>query len=128
MGYSIYITRGTGKNAKEVEFPEAHFLHGGTYCPAGTKRAYLSETYNYAPTFCEVLGGNGIRDFDGRPIKDTIPLLDSAIYQLKDAQPSNDYWAKTPGNAKAALFRMKILAETALYYYPNVKTLCWAIS
>lgn len=127
MGYDIYITKGSGKKTETVQLPEKHDLHGGTYCLGGTTEAHLSETFNYSKHFCSSLGGNGINDLDGKLIKDTIPLLDDAIYKLRNGKTDPDYWKATEGNARAALFRMKQLAELALYHFPNVKTLRWAI-
>ena len=62
----------------------------------------LSITYNYYPFFVDVFGEDSIRRLRGMSVSEAIPLLESAVFALGTNRDEN-YWAKTRGNAGAAL-------------------------
>ena len=123
MGYSIRIKRADGGDAV---LPEKHDIAGGTYAVGGTRDAWLYVTYNYAGTFHRVIGGEGLRSLDGGCVRDSLPVLDKAISALGDAQPDDDYWKATDGNAKEALVKLNALAALALRAFPDER-LTWEI-
>jgi len=123
MGYSVRIKRADGGDAV---LPEKHDIAGGTYAVGGTRDAWLYVTYNYAGTFHRVIGGEGLRSLDGGCVRDSLPVLDKAISALGDAQPDDDYWKATDGNAKEALVKLNALADLALRAFPDER-LTWEI-
>ena len=108
MSYDINLLDPVTKNV--IQLDEPHQLHGGTYAVGGTKEAWLNVTYNYGEHFRSVLGDKGIRLIYGMSGASSLPVLEKAISSLKD-DVSSDYWAPTEGNAKAALAKLKSLAQ-----------------
>lgn len=124
MSYNVYILRAPYAEAPKncsyeqaynhfkrqiVNFPQPHFLRGGTYVVVGTNEAYLNITYNYAHYFARFLGGNGLRDFEGKSVAETLPKLMTAVMRMP-GEPDEDYWAPTEGNARHALAQLITLA------------------
>ena len=119
MSYDISIVY-RDYDGETVRFDKRHNFRQGTYPIGGSDRAKLNITYNYAPIFRRVLElENGIWDFDGMDIYDTIPILEKAIAALGDAEPSEDYWEATDGNAKQALQQLLDLALMAESAHPT---------
>lgn len=110
MSYDIYLTDPETKET--ITFDEPHRLKGGTYAIGGTQEAWLNVTYNYAGHFVKVLGEKGIRAIYGMTGKESVPILEEAISNLKDdIRP--DYWKPTEGNARNALKGLLALANAA---------------
>lgn len=109
MSYDIYLRDAATKETALV--PDGHDLRGGTYVMGGTGEAWLNVTYNYYPHFHRVFGDKGIRVIYGMTGADSIPLLVAGIAKLGD-NVSDDYWAATEGNAKAALMNLLALARS----------------
>jgi hypothetical protein len=86
-----------------------HQMKGGTYCIGGTREMTLNITYNYSDSY-ELLGEEGIRTIYGMTGAESIPVLRKVTEQLGD-DVSDNYWAATEGNAKAALLKLIALAE-----------------
>ncbi len=77
---------------------------GGTYCVGGTMEAELNVTYNYSTFYYKFLNKEqGLKWLDGKKAGDCIIALSKAVILLGDTRDSDDYWAKTPGNAGHAL-------------------------
>ena len=94
-----------------LQLDAAHHMRGGTYCVGGTTEASLNVTYNYAPHFRVVFGGEtGIRKLYGMTGAESIPVLEKAITELGDNTDA-DYWQPTEGNAKRALVQLLALAK-----------------
>lgn len=109
MGYDISLRH--PETGSVLTADEPHQIRGGTYAIGGTEELWLKVTYNYAGHFQRVLGEDGIRSIYGLTGAESIPILDSAIAQLKDdVNPSDDYWAATEGNVKRALESLRELA------------------
>ena len=108
MSYDIYLRDADGNG---VQLPEPHQLNGGTYAMGGTREAWLNVTYNYSTYFHEHIDAEiGIRWLYGKKAADTIPTLEKAISAL-GTETADDYWARTPGNAGAALANLLELAR-----------------
>lgn len=105
MSYDIYLK--DPETGECMELAEPHQMRGGTYPVGGTTQASLNVTYNYAPHFYRVITG-GIRALYGMKAADSLPLIASAIAQLKD-DVDPDYWKPTEGNARAALMNLLVL-------------------
>lgn len=116
MGFSMRIVR---RDGTDVVLPEKHDIAGGTYAIGGTASAWLYVTYNYAPIFFRVIGGEGLRTLHGMEIRKAKPLLEQAIAALGDAEPDADYWNPTDGNARKALVNLHRLSELALAAFPD---------
>lgn len=112
MSYDIELTDPVTGETLELDAP--HHMRGGTYQVGGTTRCWLNITYNYGRHFVRVFEprGNdtGIRTIYGMTGAESIPVLQRAIAQLDD-DVSDDYWAATEGNAKAALKQLLALAQ-----------------
>ena len=108
MSYDISLNDPVTKEV--IEFNEPHMIKGGTYAVGGTQEAWLNITYNYADHFYRVMGEDGIRALYGKTGAESIPILKSAISQLKDNVDS-DYWKSTEGNAKKALCGLLSFAQ-----------------
>ena len=108
MSYDIYLTDPVTKEPIVCDVP--HFMRGGTYCLEGDTKLHLNVTYNYAKIYYFTIGEKGIRTIYGMSAASSIPLLESAINQLKDDKTEN-YWEPTEGNAKAALIQLLALAK-----------------
>lgn len=108
MSYDISLVDPVTRQTATV--PDGHDLRGGTYCVGGTDEAWLNVTYNYYPHYRRVFGERGIRTLYGMSGRDSVPLLDTAISQLRD-DVSTDYWQSTEGNARAALINLRHLAR-----------------
>lgn len=93
---------------RPVEVP--HFTDGGTYVVGGTSRAELNVTYNYSEYFLEAGLKDGLRTLHNMRGKEALPLLTAAVKHL-GTERDGDYWAATPGNAGAALERLRQWAE-----------------
>jgi hypothetical protein len=97
-----------------LELDSPHQMKGGTYAVGGTPWAALNVTYNYAPHYYRVFpvreGVGGIRSLYGLTGAESLPILDEAIRQLGD-ETHPDYWKPVEGNAKAALYQLKALAQ-----------------
>lgn len=137
MSYDINVVR--SKNKSRVILKYNHGIHGGTYAVGGTNEAWLNITYNYAKWFyelwpepeekehkddvtpCGQMFGHrdgGIRSLYGRPLDEVIHELDRAL-SLLHGEPDSDYWAATEGNARDALFKLKLICEMARYENPG---------
>ncbi len=98
--------------SETIEFPDRHFIRGGTYAPNGTHLAELNITYNYSNFFRDLFGEGGIRRLYGMTIKDSIPVLMEARDKL-NGNPGADYWIATEYNVRKALTNMLLLAVMA---------------
>ena len=124
MSYDLYIdNKQTGEH---VRLPEKHEFTGGTFALGGTDYAWLNVTYNYSGHFRDALGGDGLNDFAGKNVRDTLQKLRDGIAFLGDAEPSDDYWEACAGNAKRALQNLLSLAELTIDVYPDLD-LVWYI-
>lgn len=90
---------------KVLKMPEK-FEDGGTYAIGGTNDCSLNITFNYIEVF-----GSLVDDLHLKFAKDTLPALRAFCDQYKRAEPWKDYWAPTPGNARAAIMRLISFAE-----------------
>lgn len=134
MGYDIYVKNRDGKT---VMLKNKHMVTGGTYAVGGTDEAWISITYNYAPhyyrlwprtdggdapksAFHEMFTGHsgGIRSLYGRPIAEVVEMLSRGCETLK-GEPDGDYWRGSEGNAREALFRLKLICEMAMHENPG---------
>ena len=116
MSYVIRIRRKTGE---PVEFRQPHCIMGGTYAVGGTTEAWLNITYNYWKIFRRLFGEDGITTIYGMNVKDARGILVNAVAQLGDAEPDEDYWKASDGNAKKALAGLVELTDRALSDYPD---------
>lgn len=72
---------------------------GGTYALGDTFECDFNITYNYAEVF-----GSLVRDLHGKSAGDTEAGLQAFVDAWPHAKPYREnYWAPTPGNAKAAI-------------------------
>lgn len=137
MSYDIRVIN--KKTGETVRFRNKHQIAGGTYAIGGTAEATFNITYNYAPFFYELWpkkgevkkeettpfgqmfakNDAGIRFLYGKPIKEVARLLSEAIEKLPNESPDDDYWKATPGNARLALFKLKLLVDMATFEYPG---------
>lgn len=90
--------------------PFMHGIHGPNIPLGGTNELRISVTYNYANIYYKVMGGNGLRNIEGKTGAETIPIFQDAISKLKD-DVNPDYWEPTEGNAKRALYSLLALAQ-----------------
>lgn len=122
MSYDIRLIDHTTHKVLEAENP--HFMHGGTFCPGGTKELWLNVTYNYATVLCKVLQRDvidqsngqrttlvGLDAINGIYAAETISMLRKAINSLSDEGANESYWHPTEGNVKKALIQLKALAD-----------------
>lgn len=112
MSYDIRIVK--KRTGETVNFRYKHAISGGTYALGGTPEAWLNVTYNYSDTFERMFGEQGVRSLYGKPLSVAVEMLQKAIDSIGDAEPSDDYWDATDGNAKQALKDLLMLAELAL--------------
>lgn len=117
MSYSMYIIN--KKTSEPVRFPWKHLFHGSNMTVGGTDSAYMNVTYNYGKILRESLGGDGLKDFHGKNIRETLEPLKTAIASLGDEKPDDDYYAPTKGNVKLALQGLLSLNDLALDYFPS---------
>ena len=109
MSYDIKLVDPVSKQVIELAFP--HFLRGGTYAVNGTEELWLNVTYNYSKFFYQFIDNKkGIRAIYGKSGAESIPILESAINNLKDDITDN-YWDSTEGNAKSALIQLLTMAK-----------------
>ena len=79
MSYDIYIVDANGESLKVAD----NQLQGGTYCQGGCTEAWLNVTYNYAKHFMATIDADkGIKSLNGKPVSETIPVIQSAIQAL----------------------------------------------
>ena len=116
MSYGIRIV---SKDGTEVILPKKHDIVGSTYAIGGTTEARLSVTYNYVDIFRRVFGERGIYILHGMAVREAQSVLDRAIAALGEAQPDDDYWKPTDGNAREALVGLHRLSELALAAFPD---------
>lgn len=135
MSYDIRVVR--RKSGETVTLKNKIDIRGGTYCAGGTVEAWLNITYNYAKFFYELWPkkngekvdttpfaemfngkGGGIRSLYGKPLDDVISELDRAVRSLK-GEKDDDYWKSTEGNARYALFNLKVICEIARMENPG---------
>lgn len=108
MSYDIQLLDPITK--KVIEINDAHFLRGGTYKLGGSTELSLNITYNYSEFLHQVIqpestpseDKSGIRSLYGMTALEAIPILETAISNLKD-DVDPDYWKPTEGNTKKAL-------------------------
>ena len=108
MSYDINLLDPITKNV--IEINDAHFLRSGIYKIGGSTELSLNITYNYSKFLHQVLqpettpseNKSGIRSLYGMTALEAIPILESAISNLKN-DFDNDYWSPTEGNTKRAL-------------------------
>lgn len=108
MSYDIRLKCECCGNTMQLDEP--HEEIGGNYIFGGTTECWLNITYNYSKHYYHVLGDKGIRIVYGMTGEDSIPVLVSAINQLKD-DIDTDYWKSTEGNAKKALGSLLFFAR-----------------
>ena len=108
MSYDITLCDPVTGKVLELDAP--HHMRGGTYKVGGNTEAHLNVTYNYCPHFYRLMGELGIRSIYGKTGAESIPILTAAIDALGDVFDP-DYWAATEGNAKAALIKLRALAQ-----------------
>lgn len=94
---------------KRIVFNFKHDLKGGTYRMGGNDEAWLNITWNYG-IFYKAFGEKGIREIYGKTGAESIPMIDAVVAKLGD-DVSDDYWDATEGNAKAALLKLRALAQ-----------------
>ena len=130
MSYDLYIRK--KRSNRTLQLKSLHNIHGGTYAIGGTTEAHLNVTYNYGALLRESLKTkDGIYSLDKKDVKETIPILESAIKYLEETYPitelpTEDYWAATPLNVKKALVDTVTLAKLAVSDYPDAN-LVWRI-
>ena len=107
MGHDIRLTDPVTRETLHAEHP--HQLAGGTYCQGGTTEMWLSVTYNYSVHY-KKLGDQGIMSIYGMTGAESLPILQGVIDALGD-DVHHDYWEPTEGNAKAALLKLKAMAQ-----------------
>lgn len=95
---------------KRVRFGEPHTLTGGTCQVGGCGDAWFNITYNYSPFYGELWPGGGIRKLYGKTAEELIPVLKDAVEKL-GAEPDENYWKPTKGNAGNALKNLLALAK-----------------
>lgn len=108
MSYDIDLLDPITK--KVIEINDAHFLRGGTYKMGGSTELSLNMTYNYSKFLHQVIqpestpseDKSGIRSLYGMTALEAIPILETAISNLKN-NFDKDYWKPTEGNTKRAL-------------------------
>jgi hypothetical protein len=108
MSYDINLLDPITKEV--IEINDAHFLRGGTYKMGGSTELSLNVTYNYSQFLHQVIqpestpseDKSGIRSIYGMTALEAIPILETAISNLKD-DVVDDYWQPTEGNTKRAL-------------------------
>ena len=108
MSYDINLLDPITKNV--IKIKDAHFLRGGTYKLGGSTELSLNMTYNYSKFLHQVIQSestpsedkSGIRSLYGMTALEAIPILETAISNLKD-DVDPDYWKPTEGNTKKAL-------------------------
>lgn len=104
MSYDVALRSPADGAMLEMDEP---FEEGGTYAVDGTTACTLNITYNYGEVF-----GPLVRELDGRTACETIEGLRAFCEQWRHARPYDcDYWAPTPGNARAAIARLLSFAE-----------------
>lgn len=108
MSYDIDLVHPVSGEVLLLDSP--HQMRGGTYAVGGSNECSLNVTYNYAPHFHWIDEEKGIRSIYGLTGAESIPILSNAIDQLGD-DVSENYWACTQGNAKAALIQLRALAQ-----------------
>ncbi len=108
MSYDILLRDPVTK--KTIQFDQPHHIRGGNYVFGSTTEAWLNVTYNYSKHFYRTMGDKGIRTLYGKTGAEAIPILQSAIAQLKD-DVDDDYWKQTEGNAKRALLGLLAFAQ-----------------
>lgn len=113
MSYDIRIV---DKNTRETILAAFEMPYrAGTYClnSRSVKECAFNITYNYYAHLCKALGSDkSVRCLYGKTVKETIPLLESAISKLGD-DVAEDYWKPTEGNAKEALRGLLVMAKAA---------------
>ena len=109
MSYWVYLRAGDA-DGETLAMPERQ-TEGGTHVIGGTNECEMNVTYNYGAHFAQVFDDASLREaLHGKRAGDVLPWLRSAVRALGD-NPSNDYWAKTPGNAGHALAVLASWAE-----------------
>lgn len=108
MSYDIFLTDPVTRETIELE--NIHQIRGGTYALKGTQEAWLNITWNYGSTFHRIFGEKGIRTIYGMTGAESIPIIKSAIAQLKD-DVDKDYWKETDGNVKRSLSGLLAFAQ-----------------
>lgn len=106
MSYDVAFRQ----QGRVVRLDRPHTIKGGTYALGGTPLAEFNITWNYHKHFRVVLGGEGLRSLYGRTAGDLLPVLAQAVKDLGGAEPDDNYWAPTQGNAAAALADLAALA------------------
>lgn len=109
MGYYIELLEPVSKKVIEIDKP--HFMRGSMYPIGGSKKLFLSITYNYSNFYYDVIDKDeGIRKIYGMTGLESIPILEQAISKLGD-DISEDYWEATEGNAKKPLIQLLTMAK-----------------
>ena len=92
---------------KDVLMSPEHVQGGGTYPMGGRYECQFNITYNYADVF-----GSLVRELDEQTAEDTLPRLEAFVASWPNVHPYiRDYWAPTPGNAKAAVEQLIVFAK-----------------
>ena len=100
MSWWIHLEDAAGEDC-EVDLFEA----GGTYVLGGITRAALNVTYNYGGLLGGALG-MAFSELDGKTGRWAEGRLAAAVEKL-GTERDEDYWAAVPGNAGAALARLR---------------------
>ena len=103
MSWDVYIRNEVGD---AVQIPYKELPTGGIYlvgCEDEEKvDARLNVTYNYSQFYRKLRGEASLYHLHEMPVLKAIPIIESAVWAL-GTKRHEDYWAKTPGNAGAAL-------------------------
>lgn len=110
MSYDVSVVDTDGN---EVVLSSTNVEQGGTYAIGGTRDAWLNITYNYSEFFRKQLGSDGIYRLDGMKPEEALPLVENAVDNMVGERDA-DYWAKTEGNAKAALTSLGKILKAAI--------------
>jgi len=98
MGWWISLENKRGKIYNTTPHSE-----GGVITLGGSNEATMSLTWNYSKYYYQYIDAEeGLRWINGKTAKETLERLITAKNILID-DPSDNYWAETPGNAGHAL-------------------------
>lgn len=114
MSYDVYLVDPLTK--EPLHHFEVHHAAGGTYAVGGTTELWLNITYNYSSILRRVLTSaekdtKGVQLLQGMRAADSLLLLDAALAQLSEEEPSSNYWECTDGNVRVALEHLRQFAH-----------------
>lgn len=107
MSYDLYLHA-----PGEVDCPLPIPKDKARLCASSPETAEINITYNFVWIFRRTMGEEGVRAIYGLTGEQSIPILQSAIDQLKDDEVEHpDTWKPTEGRAKKVLRRLLMLAQ-----------------